>query len=135
MLLQGKRIYVVEDNPDNIYVILLLLRKQGAEVQVDWWAKGESRRILEALPLDLIILDIMLTHGRSGFDVFDELRQWHDLSRIPVVAVSAADPSIALHEARIKGFAGFISKPVDFNLFPSQIASLIAGKQLWDVED
>ncbi|MBI5959083.1 MAG: response regulator [Chloroflexi bacterium] len=131
MLLDGKRIYMVEDNEDNIFVVLSLLRHHGASVQIDWWAKGEAHRVIKALPLDLIILDLMLPHDRSGYDVFEEIRAVPELQHVPVVAVSASDPSIAMPIAITMGFNGYISKPVGFDLFPKQIASLIAGEAVW----
>ena len=76
----------------------------------------------------------MLPNGRSGFDVFDELRNMPELDDVPIVAVSAADASIAMPEAQEKGFSGYISKPVDFNLFHEQIAAVIAGEEVWIAE-
>jgi CheY-like chemotaxis protein len=134
MDLKGKRIFVVEDNEENIYVILSLLRRHGARVQIDWWARGDGYRLKGALPIDIIILDLMLPQGRNGFEVFDELRGVPELADVPIVAVSAMDPSTALPRAREKGFSGFISKPIDFHLFPQQIAALIAGEQVWYAE-
>jgi len=132
--LRGKRIFIVEDNEDNIFVLLTSLRQHGAEVQIDWWAKGDRQALAKSLPIDLIILDLMLPGGRTGFDIFDEIRQNTTLDHIPVVAVSAMDPSIALPKVRDQGFAGFISKPIDINLFPQQIAALIAGENVWHAE-
>ncbi len=131
MLLQGKTIYIVEDNEDNIYVLLLMLRHHGAQVIIDWWAKGESNRMAKAMPIDLIILDLMLPGGRSGFDAFDEIRAQSQFDGIPIVAVSATDPTLAVPKARQKGFSGFISKPVDDELFPVQLRELIDGNQVW----
>ena len=130
-ILQDKHIFIVEDDEKNILVMLSLLRKHGAIVQVDWWARGHPHHLASALPIDLIILDLMLLHGRTGFDAFDEIRQITALNDVPIVAVSAMDISIALAKTRAQGFSGFISKPIDFNLFPQQIAALIAGDEVW----
>jgi two-component system cell cycle response regulator DivK len=132
--LYGKHIFIVEDNQDNIYVILSLLRRHGARVQIDWWAKGERHRLEHAMPIDLVILDLMLSHGRTGFEVFDEIRKSPALKSVPIVAVSAMDPSIALPKVRAQGFSGFIAKPISFELFPQQIAALIAGEEVWYAE-
>jgi CheY-like chemotaxis protein len=131
MILENKNIYIVEDNPDNVFVLLMILRKHGARVQVDWWARGEVSRLSKALPLDLIILDLMLPGGRSGFDILSEIRTLPALDNIPVIAVSAADPSITIPKAMAKGFSGFIAKPVDDVLFPIQIAKVIDAEQVW----
>lgn len=130
-LLENKRIFVVEDDPDNIYVLRMVLRNAGAVVEVDWWARGESKKIVNVLPLDMILLDLMLSGNRSGFDVFDEIRDLPQFENIPIVAVSAMDISVAVPKARLKGFAGFISKPIDDELFPKQLKSIIEGEEVW----
>jgi two-component system cell cycle response regulator DivK len=130
-ILQNKRIYVVEDNPDNIYILLVILRQAGANVTVDWWAKGEGHQILKALPIDVIILDLMLLGTNTGYDVFQEIRMFPQLAAVPIVAVSAADASTAVPKVRAMGFAGFIRKPIDADLFPMQIKSIIDGESVW----
>lgn len=132
MLLKDKVIYIVEDNEDNIFVILSLLREHGAKIRIDWFAKGEASKIVESLPLDLIVLDLMLPNNRSGFDVFEELRQLPQLESVPIIAVSASEPSIAVPKAHTMGFSGFIAKPIDFEKFPHQIAAIIDGQAIWD---
>lgn len=130
-LLDGKRIYIVEDNSDNIYILLTILRMHGASVEVDWWAKGESFKILKALPIDIILLDLMLPDKRTGFDVFQEIHAMPELASVPIVAVSAADASVAVPKARTLGFSGFIKKPVDDDLFPKQLKTILEGNQVW----
>jgi two-component system cell cycle response regulator DivK len=130
-MLKDRTIYVVEDNENNIYVLSLVLRHQGARLVIDWWAKGEVRRLVDALPIDLIILDLMLPGKRSGYDVFEEIRGLSQFDGIPIVAVSAVDHTLALPKVRQMGFAGFISKPIDVELFPEQIKRLIEGEEVW----
>lgn len=131
MNLQGKNIYIVEDTTENVFILLALLKEYKANVQVDWWARGEAKRVLEALPLDLIILDLGLQDGRSGYDVFEELRTLPELDDVPIIAVSAADPTTAIARTRKLGFSGFIGKPIDFDLFPQQIEAILRGLSVW----
>ena len=132
MILKDKRIYIVEDNPNNIYIVQMILRKHGAVLQADWWASGKPERLLGAMPLNLIILDLVLADGRSGFDIFDEIRSnLPMLANVPIIAVSAVDPSSAIPRAMEQGFAGFISKPVDADRFPQQIAAVMNGEKVW----
>jgi CheY-like chemotaxis protein len=101
------------------------------QVIIDWWAKGEINQLAKAMPIDLILLDLMLPGGRSGYDIFDEIRAHSQFDAVPIVAVSATDPTLAIPRAHQKGFAGFISKPVDDELFPQQLSDLIDGGQVW----
>ncbi len=132
MLLDKKKIYVIEDNTANIFVLQSALRQEGATVIVDWFADGKIARILKDMPFDLIILDLMLPGTSSGFDIFKSLRALPQLEKIPFVAVSAMDSSVAIPKAKHLGFTGFISKPIDIDKFPQQILSLINGETIWD---
>ena len=131
MLLQGKRIFIVEDNTQNRVVFTITLRTHGALIEFDRWGRDALRRLQAFKPVDLIILDLMLPGGASGYDIFDEIRRVPDFETAPVLAVSAAEPSIAIPHTRRKGFSGFVAKPIDDELFPKQIAAIMAGERVW----
>ena len=79
----------------------------------------------------LILLDLMLPGGVSGYNVYDQIRGLELYKTVPIVAVRASDPSVAVPLTREKGFNSFISKPIDINLFPHQMARVIEGEQIW----
>jgi CheY-like chemotaxis protein len=131
MTLKNKLIFVVEDNPQNRAIFTLTFKLSGAVVKFDMWGRDALFHLKGLSKVDLIILDLMLFSGISGYDVFDEIRALPEYASVPILAVSAADPAIALPKARTKGFAGFIAKPIDDRLFPQQVAKVIAGEQVW----
>ncbi len=131
MVLKGKRIFVVEDDPTNLAVIRTILTKHGAEVLFDTWGKGMFDKLRLVSPVHLILLDLALPRGVSGFDIYDQLRALPEFADIPVVIVTAADPSIEMNRAREKGLNGFISKPIDYNRFAPSIAAVLDGRQVW----
>jgi CheY-like chemotaxis protein len=131
MLLQGKRIFIVEDNIQNRVVFKMMLVCEGASVEFDRWGRDALWRLQAFKNVDLIILDLMLPGGFSGYDIFDEIRTLPEYDNVPIIAVSAAEPSIAIPKTRDMGFAGFIAKPIDGELFPQQIVRLIAGERVW----
>lgn len=130
-LLEGKRILIVEDNVKNLAIFASVLRRKGATVFQDNWNAGTVNLIHDHLPIDIILLDLMLRHGKSGYDIFDEMAAIPDLKNIPIVAVSAADPDTEIPKAKEKGFAGFIAKPVNISQFPEHIATCIGGEKIW----
>ncbi|MCA9970737.1 MAG: response regulator [Anaerolineales bacterium] len=129
--LTGRRIAVIEDNVTNLAVFATTLRRQGASVIQDAWNTGTTELLLENLPVDLILLDIMLRRGVSGYDVFDAWQAYPELRDIPVVAVSSLDAETEIPKAQARGFAGFISKPISVVNFPGQIAACLAGEKVW----
>ena len=131
MLLQGKRIFVVEDDPSNLAIITTILRRHGASVPFETWGSGTVDKLLKCLPVDLILLDLALPRGVSGYDVYDQISAQPELQDIPTVVVTAADPSIEMPKAREKGLKGFISKPLSYTTFGTTIAAVLEGEEFW----
>ncbi len=92
--LGGKRILVVEDEPEIAALISEQLRSFGAEVE----SVGSGEEAIERLEqesFDALTLDIMLP-GMSGFDVLEALRGDGRAAALPVVVVSVLSAEAAL---------------------------------------
>jgi CheY-like chemotaxis protein len=133
MLLQGKRIFIVEDNAGNLAIASIYLEGQGAKINFSRHGINIPEAVLKWLPIDLILTDLMLPNNMSGFDIFEQVRQIPELAHIPIVAVSAADPDIAMPQARKKGFTGYVGKPIT-PLIVQYVANVLNGKPVWIAE-
>jgi two-component system, cell cycle response regulator DivK len=133
MLLKNKRIFIVEDNLQNRVIYQMMMMQHGAKVEFERWGKDAVARIKMYAPLDLIILDLMLSHGITGYDIFDQIRPMPEIAGVPIIAVSAAEPAVAIPQVRARGFDGFIAKPLDDVLFPQQIARIIDKQPVWHI--
>jgi CheY-like chemotaxis protein len=132
MLLKDKRVFIVEDKLENRAIMQMLLEQEGAKIGFERWGGRQTLEKLQAFaPVDVILLDLMFPNNVTGYDVFDQIRTQPDYRFVPIVAVSASDPSSAIPLTRSKGFAGFIAKPVDFDAFPRQIAKIIDREPVW----
>jgi two-component system cell cycle response regulator DivK len=131
MLLSAKRIFMLEDKLENRAIMQMLLEQEGARIGFERWGTQTIEKLRAFAPVDLILLDLMLPNNITGYDVYDQIRAVPEYRWTPIVAVSASDPSSAIPKTRAKGFAGFIAKPVDFDLFPQQIARLIKQEPVW----
>ncbi len=131
MRLQGKQIFIVEDNTLNRVVYQITLGVAGAYLEFDRWGREAVDRLKRTRKWDLIILDLMLYGGISGFDVFSAIREMPQYDTVPIVAISASEPAVAMPKARELGFSGFISKPIYEERIIEQVAQLIAGEAVW----
>jgi CheY-like chemotaxis protein len=132
MMLKGKRIFYVEDDLKNLTLTRAILENAGAFFASENWIREQTiPKIISYRPLDLILLDLMFPKNVSGYQVFEAIRTEKLLDDVPIVAVSASDPSLEIPKARNMGFAGFISKPISIHDFPRQIVSCMAGTQVW----
>ena len=130
-ILEGKRVFIVEDDVANMAVFAVALKQGGALVIQDFWNTGTLSLMSRMVPIDILVLDLMLHHGVSGYEIYSRIRATPHLADIPVVIVSASDPEIEIPKARAMGFAGFIGKPISLQQFPEQIAACIRGHQIW----
>lgn len=134
MLLKGKYIFIVEDDPTNLAVLRTILKREGASAPFDHWGDTTLQKMMEyhaVFNLDMILLDIMLPHKISGYDILDAIRATAELKKVPVVAVTASDPDLEMPKARLRGFNGYICKPINRNEFPDQILTVLAGGEVW----
>ncbi len=130
-LLLGKRIFIVEDDVINIFVLSKPLSMCGAQVYTNYNSIGIELHIIQNLPIDIILMDIMLRNGVNGYDTFKSLQSNPDTRHIPVVAVTSLEPEIEIPKAISMGFAGFISKPIDLRTFAQDISDIIKGRKKW----
>ncbi len=131
MALIGKKIFIVEDNLQNRVIFQMIFMNKGAHVDFERRGKGAIWHLRNAMHVDLIVMDLMLMDGVTGFDLYDEIRAIPQFADVPIVAVSAMDSSIAIPLVQAKGFNAFIAKPIDKYLFPEQIDEIMNGEKLW----
>lgn len=130
-VLTGKRIFVVEDDIVNAFLLRKYLVKHGSFVSEDILGYGIVQHIVESLPIDLILLDIQLKQGNNGYEIFKDLKNNNQLKNIPVVVITSYDPEIHIPIAKDMGFAGFISKPINAIELPYHLARILAGEKIW----
>jgi CheY-like chemotaxis protein len=131
--LSGKRIFLVEDDVINLHVLSKPLSSWGAIIFSNYNAIGIELHILENLPIDLILLDLMLRGGASGYETFRNLQLNPRTARIPVIAITSLDPATEIPKALAFGFAGFISKPINVLTYARDIVEILHGKNKWVV--
>jgi CheY-like chemotaxis protein len=129
--LKGRRIFIVEDNLTNRAIMQLMIEQHGGAVAFERWGQDTVERLRGFMPADLILLDLMFPGGVTGYDIFDRIRADESFAHIPIVAVSASDPSTSIPLTKQKGFTGFISKPIEYELFVKQMLKILAGQPVW----
>jgi CheY-like chemotaxis protein len=116
---QGKRILIVEDHPESLELLQMMLEDEGYRVQ----SVETGRNAIEAVtsppsdetpdpPPDLILLDLRLP-DMSGVDVVKALQE--NLSKVPPVVILSADPPQTLKEAARSVGATSVRKPFEFD--------------------
>jgi len=123
------KILVVDDTPHNVKMLVDLLAAKGyATVTASSGQEGLDR--VEAERPDLVLLDVMMP-GMDGYEVCRRIRANPEYGILPVVMVTALDPT----RERIKGLeAGaddFLTKPVNMAELIARVRSLLRIKDLY----
>ena len=118
----GEKILLVEDNPVNRRLAGFLLRSQGYQVREATTAL-EALEILQTEHPDLIVMDIQLP-GMDGLEVTRKLKEQPGTADIPVIAVTSYAMKGDREKALAAGCAGYVTKPIDKNIFIQEIAQL-----------
>ena len=107
----GKKILIVDDEPDILAVVVFRLKKAGFEVATATDGKAGLEAAKRENP-DLILLDLRLPL-MNGYEVCEEIRRDPGLGNVPVIFLSAsADENI--NENVIKyGGSDYIRKPFE----------------------
>lgn len=125
-------ILVVDDSPDNIFLIQTILEEEGYKISTA--EDGPSALLLiDQSPPHLVLLDVMMP-GMDGFEVTQRIRQNDQLPFIPILLITAYDqPSVA--QGLDMGADDFIRKPVEVDELLARVRSLLRLKHSVDERD
>ncbi|HEX9439881.1 MAG TPA: response regulator [Roseiflexaceae bacterium] len=128
-------VLIVEDNPDNLFIVSDLLHEdlhvRYCNGRASGWQLFKLLRDKPELRVDLILLDIQIP-GEDGYGVLQRIRATPALAQTKVVAVTANVMPQDEVKARGAGFDGFIGKPISRRRFPEQIRRVLAGETVWE---
>ena len=121
-------ILIVEDNPDNMTLTVLLLESAGHAVLSAVDAEAGLTLAREQQP-DLILMDIQLP-GMDGLEA-TALLKGDELTRaIPVIALTALAMKGDEERIRAAGCDGYIAKPMGVKDFLTTVAAHLAARAI-----
>ena len=107
----GSHILVVEDHPQNRYLMTYLLESRGYEVEVALDG-AEALDALETRIPDLILMDMQLPKI-DGYEATRRIKADERFREIPLVAVTAHSMRGDQDKAMAAGCDVFVTKPIN----------------------
>lgn len=124
----AKRILCIEDEPEMIDLIRLILGRRGFEVSGAAGGTAGIKAVREQLP-DLVLLDLMMP-DMDGWEVYQQMKANESTRNIPVIVVTAKAQSIdkvlGLHIAKVDDY---ISKPFSPQDLMNSVEKVISQKK------
>ncbi len=122
----GKRVIYIEDDPEMIDLVMMILNRRGYQVQGAHGGRVGLDMIFNDPP-DLVLLDLMMP-GMDGWEVYQQLKGNERTKNIPVIIVTAKaqaiDRVLGLHIAKVDDY---ISKPFRPQELVTSIERVLAG--------
>jgi CheY-like chemotaxis protein len=119
------RILVVEDNPDNLYVMDRILRHAGYTVTQA--VSGETAlRLIADSTFDLILMDMQMP-GLDGYTTVRAIRNIPTTVNIPIIAVTASSMPGDRERTLAAGCNDYVAKPIDTRMLLEVVAQYLGG--------
>jgi len=123
--LQVEHILVVDDTPDNLFLIQTVLEAEGYQIEVADNGQ-DALSMIEAEPPALLLLDVMMP-GMHGYEVVRRIRQNSNLPFIPIILITGCE-QLDTSEQFDVAVEGFICKPIDFDELLNHVSTILAMK-------
>jgi two-component system cell cycle response regulator DivK len=123
MLTRSARILYIEDNPDNRMLVKRVLEAEGYQLLEAANAQDGLQQVLAQAP-DLILMDINLPEI-DGYTTTARIKATPGLAGVKIVAVTANVMKGDREKTLAAGCDGYITKPIDVDLLPGQIAGFL----------
>jgi PAS domain S-box-containing protein len=120
--LDGIRVLAVDDNPESLGVIALMLERYGAEV-VTVSSGAAALEVLKDVDhrFDALVSDLAMP-GMDGMQLVRAVRA-SGMTELPAIAVTAFADPIRLKAAKEAGYQSVITKPI----FPGELGHVLAA--------
>jgi len=131
---RGKKVLVVDDEPEIAMLLQIYLEKEGYNV-IKAFSGEEAVIVAQQEKPDIIILDIMMDK-MDGFEVLQELKDKSDTADIPVIILSIVSDE---YKGMKLGAVDYLTKPINVKKLTKTIRDALkhmgASKKILVVDD
>ncbi len=121
----GKRILIVDDEPNIVVSLEFLMRQRGFDVKVA--SNGEDAlAAVGAYRPDLILLDVMMPR-MSGYDLCQKVRENPEWQGIRIIMLSAKGRDIEVSKGIAVGADAYVTKPFSTKDLMAKVERMLGG--------
>ena len=122
---EGKRVLLIEDEPNIIEAVRFILSRDGWAVDTHSDGATALAAVARRMP-DIIILDAMLPN-RSGFEILRDLRDQPETADLPVQMLTARGQAKDRERAEEAGVSHYMTKPFSNSEVLERVRALSGG--------
>ncbi|MFL7893689.1 MAG: response regulator transcription factor [Anaerolineales bacterium] len=125
MITNSLNVVIIEDEPDTAEMYAEMLRLSGYNVVKYFGGLAAVAQILDQKPA-AVVLDLMMP-DLSGLEVLNYIKSQQDLTKIPVIIVSAKTLPEDIEAGLKAGATAYLTKPVSYSKLKTAIDDAISG--------
>ena len=122
--LAGRKILIVDDEPYILKIVSFKLRLSGM-IPFEATSGEEALRLIREEEPALLLLDVSLTSGLSGFDLCRILKENPATSRLPIVMLTARTLPAERDLGLRLGARSYVTKPFSTKVLLREIESAL----------
>jgi len=128
--MDGKRILMIDDDPDYVNAVKMVLEKANYAVQATYSPK-DGYQALEKSAFDLVILDCMMGRGAEGILIARKLKKKKELGELPILMITGIREQTGFFfvgDPRDETYLpvdGFLEKPVRPDVLLQEVEKLL----------
>ncbi len=120
-------VIIVDDEPDNIGVVQLVMEFHGAQVRVAENGFACLTLLEQSIP-NVMLVDIQMP-GMTGYELLHLVRENALWRHIPMIAITAYAMIGDAERILSFGFDGYLPKPIDALKLAQQVREIVEAKQ------
>ena len=110
----NRTVLMVEDNEDDVLLTRRALRKSGVDLTLEVVASAtDAITFLTNREAALVLLDLRLAQGETGFTLLRWMRREERFARTPVVVLTSSSLDEDISSAYAEGANSYLVKPPD----------------------
>ena len=129
--MKQSKILLVDDNPDNIYLLEVILQSQSFQTL----SAGNGREAIEIVKkgnVDLILMDVMMPE-MDGFEASRHIRNMNETTHIPIIMMTAKKRELGdVVRGLGEGALEYLTKPFEEEELLARVKSMLRIKHLYD---
>lgn len=119
----GKKILIVDDEPNIVISLEFLMKKEGFEIAVAGDGEDALAKVASFRP-DLILLDVMMPK-KSGFEVCEALRSDAANGALRIVMLTAKGRDTEVAKGLALGADAYVTKPFSTKDLVSKVKAIL----------
>ncbi|MEA2453095.1 MAG: cyclic di-GMP phosphodiesterase [Actinomycetota bacterium] len=131
-MLRSNRILVVDDNPDNVQLLEMILEDVGYSEVTSTTDPFEAIELFKTTAPDIVLMDLHMP-GLNGFALTGELRNQVGGGAVPIVVLTGDESRGSRERALRAGASDFLTKPFDKVEIVLRVRNLLELRRLHSV--